>query len=179
MVKGSRARISAATRFFPDWAGTQKVPDDKTQEGTSRPPNILTGDSKLAKKWSSNKIIDGFVTSEKSDWLKPLRQIYTYCVKANARYGYIITDEEVVVVRVRPNLQPDDLGETNDSREPRQRSGSSEKRKETAVDYQASLSEFDEGHDFILPSLVFREVEFNGRLEYKAIPRRKQGSAPL
>lgn len=176
MVKGGRAQIPAATKFFPDWAGTQKDPkNDKTQEGTSKPPNILPGDSKLAKKWSSNKIIDGFVRSEKSDWLKPLRQIYTYCVKANARYGYIITDEEVVVVRVRPNIQPDDLGETNDSQEHQQRSESSGKNKEM-VDSQASFSEVDEGHDFILPSPVFREVEGNGRLEYKAIPWRNAAS---
>jgi len=30
-------------------------------------------------------------------------QVYTYCVKANARYGYIITDKEFVVLRIRPN----------------------------------------------------------------------------
>ncbi|KAG6358465.1 hypothetical protein INS49_014349 [Diaporthe citri] len=34
------------------------------------------------------------------DQARPLRQIYTYCVEANARYGFLITCEEVLLVRV-------------------------------------------------------------------------------
>ena len=29
--------------------------------------------------------------------------VHTYCVKVNARYGYIIMDEELVVLRIHPN----------------------------------------------------------------------------
>lgn len=36
------------------------------------------------------------------DQARPLRQIYTYCVEANARYGFIITCGEVLLVRVSP-----------------------------------------------------------------------------
>ena len=172
MAKGGRSRFSVAGRFRPDWAGIRSDPEDNIiQEETIKPPNILPGDSKLGKKWSSNKIRDGSVKSEylSNDWLKPLRQIYTYCVKANARYGYIITEEEVVVIRVRPILEPGDLGETNDSQESQQESESLEKEQET-VDSQAAFPELDEGHDFVLPSPVFRKVEDYGRLEYKAIP---------
>ena len=37
-----------------------------------------------------------------ADQARPLRQIYTYCVQANARYGFIITCDEVLLVRVSP-----------------------------------------------------------------------------
>ena len=175
MAKGGRSRFlvaSKAGKFRPDWAGIQSNPEDNiSREETMKPPNILPGDSKLGKKWSSNKIKEGPVKGEylKSDWLKPLKQIYTYCVKANARYGYIITEEEVVVIRVRPILEPGDSGAMNDSQEPRQESETSKNEQET-VDTQAAFPELDEGHDFILSSPVFRKVEEYGRLEYKAIP---------
>ena len=175
MAKGGRSRFlvaGKAGKFRPDWAGIQTNPEDNiSREETMKPPNILPGDSKLGKKWSSNKIKDGPVKGEylSNDWLKPLKQIYTYCVKANARYGYIITEEEVVVIRVRPILEPGDSGATNDSQESWQESVTSEKEQET-VDTQAAFPELDEGHDFILSSSVFRKVEEYGRLEYKAIP---------
>ena len=172
MAKGGRRRFSVAGKLRRDWAGILSNPEDSiSQEEPIKPPNILPGDSKLGKKWSSSKIKDGLVPSEylPNDWLTPLRQIYTYCIKANARYGYIITDEEVVVVRVRPILQPGESGETNDSQESHQGSESLNNEQETA-DSQASFSDSDEGHDFMLPSPVFKKVEDNGRLEYKAIP---------
>lgn len=42
---------------------------------------------------------DGMDTEDQA---RPLRQIYTYCVEANARYGFIITCDEVLLVRVSP-----------------------------------------------------------------------------
>ena len=172
MAKGGRSRFSVAGKLRPDWAGILSDPEDSiSQEEAIKPPNILPGDSKLGKKWSSSKIKNGIVKWQylRNDWLKPLRQIYTYCVRANARYGYIITDEEVVVIRVRPILQPGESGMVNDSQESQQGSESLNNEQETA-ESQASFSEYDEGHDFILPSPVFKKVEDNGRLEYKAIP---------
>ena len=175
MAKGGQSRFlvaGVAGKFRPDWAGILSDPEnDISRKETIKPPNILPGDSKLGKKWSSDKIKDGPVEREymTNDWLKPLKQIYTYCVKANARYGYIITEQEVVVIRVRPILEPDESGETNDSQESWQEPELSKKEQET-VDTQAAFPELDEGHDFILSSPVFKKVEDHGRLEYKAIP---------
>lgn len=45
---------------------------------------------------------DGMSTEDQA---RPLRQIYTYCVEANARYGFLITCEEVLLVRVSPLSQ--------------------------------------------------------------------------
>lgn len=33
-------------------------------------------------------------------WLPVIRQFYTYCIKANAQYGYMITYQELLAVRI-------------------------------------------------------------------------------
>lgn len=33
-------------------------------------------------------------------WLPAIRQIYTYCITANARYGFLITDQELLAIRI-------------------------------------------------------------------------------
>ena len=99
MVKCAQADYPGSlSNFRPDWAGILR-PTSQT-----RPPNILLGDTKLNAKWSSDWIRQGpfQFTSGDKDWRQPLLQIFTYCTWANARYGYIITDAELVVVRVRP-----------------------------------------------------------------------------
>lgn len=35
-------------------------------------------------------------------WYWPIKQIFTYCMRAGVRYGYLITDYELIVVRIRP-----------------------------------------------------------------------------
>ncbi|KAI4276432.1 MAG: hypothetical protein LQ337_002482 [Flavoplaca oasis] len=34
------------------------------------------------------------------DWMPAIQQTYTYCVNANVQYGYLITDKELLAVRV-------------------------------------------------------------------------------
>ena len=34
------------------------------------------------------------------NWMLPLRQVATYCSKTERRYGYLITDQELVVIRI-------------------------------------------------------------------------------
>ncbi|KAL9611726.1 MAG: hypothetical protein Q9167_003649 [Letrouitia subvulpina] len=91
---------------MPDWAGIKRsltmVPrlDVPTQYH-----NVLPGDTKLSKKWKSSDIEFGPVKQDKQgSTIYPINQIFTYCVRANARYGYLITDEELVVIRIRPRL---------------------------------------------------------------------------
>ena len=60
--------------------------------------------------FESRKIKTGFTgpqssiigSSKKPPWSYALSQIFTYCLKANARYGYLITDQELVVIKIRP-----------------------------------------------------------------------------
>ena len=37
---------------------------------------------------------------DSSGWLPIIRQIYTYCIKASARYGESITDRELLAIRI-------------------------------------------------------------------------------
>ncbi|RMZ76902.1 hypothetical protein DV738_g4764, partial [Chaetothyriales sp. CBS 135597] len=78
-------------RLYPDWAGIRK---SKTTDIGYQ--NLCPGETKLASKWG---------TAEKfrarPDFNYPLNQVQTYCGRQWAcRYGYIITPEELVVVRV-------------------------------------------------------------------------------
>ncbi|CEJ82688.1 hypothetical protein VHEMI02737 [[Torrubiella] hemipterigena] len=54
---------------------------------------LVWGDSKCSSKWSS--------TNTRSDnWIWPFRQLATYCVNDSTRYGYVITPDELVALRV-------------------------------------------------------------------------------
>lgn len=84
----------------PDGGGVRK-----RESSVDRLPSDVKG------KWESREVTkrNGRFLNRKGGWrdgmsihdkARPLRQIYTYCVEANARYGFIITCEEVLLVRV-------------------------------------------------------------------------------
>lgn len=100
MTVGSQAE-RPAPNLNPDWAGIQGEPTDSFDQ--SKPENILPGETKLSKKWQSSKIRKGQVTKtyDKTDWLRPIAQLYTYCIHSGKRYGYIITDKELLATRIR------------------------------------------------------------------------------
>jgi hypothetical protein len=98
MVAGGNAQ-RGIFRQMPDWAGTRTaVPDNPNQT-----VNILPGDTKVSYKWKSADIVPKEIDAGDTvqNWFWPLRQIFTYCMNYNTRYGYIISDEEVVAFRVR------------------------------------------------------------------------------
>ena len=108
LVIGSQALLSGFNGDLkPDWAGIQGEPADSQDE--SIPLNILPGETKLSKKWSSINIKMGEVktTYQKTDWLRPIAQLFTYCVQSGSRYGYIITDKELLAARIRPTSHDD------------------------------------------------------------------------
>ena len=102
----------------PDWAGIQaNNPVDVTVNGQKRRSyhNILPGDSKLSSKWR----IKTFKKDEdRAKFRDPLKQIFTYCLRANARYGYLITQDELVVVRLSYREKMVDEDSDNSSSEP-------------------------------------------------------------
>ena len=174
MARGGQARIPE--KYRPDWAGIQAKTLHANEDGdTSKSKNILPGDTKVSKKWSSRDIVPGLVQSEhmSGDWLRPLNQLYTYCVKANARYGYIITDQELVVIRIRPILESEDSQSTNDSQETWQDFALAQDDTptlQTSFQGTAHFPESDEGNDSTMSSPTLENMEDHGRLEYKAIP---------
>ena len=117
MAAGGRGYLDECAKFRPDRTGTQPTalqPEEARQVGqVGKSWNILPGYTKLGKKWSSNKIVRGPVKVDiKCQWLRPLAQIYTYCVRANVRYGYVITDKELVVFLVCPTPQSNEPAAT-------------------------------------------------------------------
>ena len=103
MVRGSQARYpDSGSKLRPDWGAVKRH-----TTRISKPDNVLPGDTKLSKKWSSGDIEIGLVQDDykKTDWLRPVAQIFSYCVRSNSRYGYVITNKELVVVRIRPDSQ--------------------------------------------------------------------------
>ena len=104
MVSGGAAKFEMADRvkgrkkrYQPDWAGILRKPNTRKKF-----PNILPGETKPSSKWNYKKLPpsrDDPVPTE-PQFIKPIQQLYTYCVRSASRYGYLITDRELLVVRV-------------------------------------------------------------------------------
>ena len=125
MVKGGQAPSPKAKAekkekkrgFKPDWgcaigeSRPMMAPGHEESE-----PSLLPGDSKVSKKWSSSLIEPGRVQNRwgSKNWMSPLRQIYSYCLSNNRRYGYLITDIELVVVRVRLDQKTEQMAQLRD-----------------------------------------------------------------
>ncbi|KAI4173227.1 MAG: hypothetical protein LQ343_003054 [Gyalolechia ehrenbergii] len=116
MVRGGQASLPGDDKkekngklCRPDWAAVRRLHDVNMPLHTQttieprtmiKPRSALPGDTKISSKWKSSQIIDGELkTRPKGDWYKPIHQVYGHCKRARARYGYIITDEELVVMR--------------------------------------------------------------------------------
>lgn len=89
--KARRGTMEEDDRYYADWAGIR--PNETTKYGYK---NLCPGETKLASKWSTSS--EG---RRQTDYIYPFSQIQTYCGRQwGSRYGYIITPEELVVVRV-------------------------------------------------------------------------------
>ncbi|KAK3291895.1 uncharacterized protein B0H64DRAFT_408351 [Chaetomium fimeti] len=93
-----------STRLEPD-AGAVSICQNCCSE-TERLPK----DYKVASKWRSSAIFGGWMTGKAGKWTpgqaskpeaKPIRQVYTYCVKFGCRYGCIITTQEAFIFRIK------------------------------------------------------------------------------
>lgn len=104
------------TKFKSDWAGTSDI--HPSCEGTGKPYTILPGDAKPS--WvCSSTLVQEFIAQDEEEEgdedegveseapqkfqeLWPFRQLLHYCLGSFARYGYILTDRELLIVRIRP-----------------------------------------------------------------------------
>lgn len=75
----------------------------------------LPKDYKPSNKWTSAEVIEKLTDGD--DWnqsgtidrlARPIRQVYTYCVLTNCRYGCILTTKEAFIFRV--GVRDDDIG---------------------------------------------------------------------
>lgn len=157
----------------PDWAGMKlstikpHMRKRKAKE-SDKAKNLLPGDTKISPKWKSAQLatIRDVNKAEmiRKNWFQPIGQIYTYCVRSNARYGYIITDDELVVFRIRPSPQAD---------APRGQDKTNKKQKD-----QEEIREMDPNidvgpdglEDFVTDAPEATRALTDGIMEYKAIP---------
>lgn len=108
MVRGCFAQ-KLGKNFSPDWAAISTIGD--RCEMTKLETSILPGDTKISTKWNfSAGLKEGTIEEgstrwrpeDRPQWFKPLAQIFTYCCRLRARYGYVITDKELLAVRIGP-----------------------------------------------------------------------------
>lgn len=105
---------NARSSFNPDWAVIDRTKTKKySQEGNAdaKPTLYAVGDSKLSQKWKSTYLrhedpkAAGFPSREetgiRTQRTKPLEQMATYCRIGETRYGYVVTQDELVVLRAR------------------------------------------------------------------------------
>lgn len=104
--------LSNDTRIRPDWALCSKQFRDGYYS------NLLPGDTKLSRKWQSN-----FFPEYDIEWRDPVRQIVHYCDNSESRYGFLITDEELVVVRCRREMIEDSAMVNRPHRGPQRQEG--------------------------------------------------------
>lgn len=159
-------------RLGPDWAGIQPGSIDPSKHAL--PKNILPGDTKVSRKWKSKDIERGCVDEEylSGDWIQPISQVSTYCIKADARYGYIITDEELVVLRIS-QMTEDELaawiannGKSEDVAPPQ---GDSQATDASFNSADHAKSNEREKSKAIKPAAKQKEEKIEFLLEYKAI----------
>jgi hypothetical protein len=70
----------------------------------------LPKEYKTASKWQSSNIFRDFIdemgesrqSTRRSNKIKPIEQIYTYCVNLGCRYGCILTTGEAFIFRIKP-----------------------------------------------------------------------------
>ena len=105
MVTGGKNTIIEWPALEPDWVGKCDVYGEYT---------ILPGDSKVSEVFRSEDLDQylepdgewtGSVTGP-SAW--PVRQLLAYCIRSYMRYGYIITDKELFVIRVSSDFESDE-----------------------------------------------------------------------
>lgn len=101
VVKGS-----SRSSFYPD--GASVTPSELNSPSTAT--NRLPSDIKPALKWESAVMLKSLLNDD-GHWkpgkamdniAAPIRQLYTYCVRCNARYGFLLTSKEVFLIRIRP-----------------------------------------------------------------------------
>ena len=79
--------------FKPDWVIYQRYGEREAS---------VIGDSKLCYKWKSSDLgkYHNMSASQAKNFMMPLRQIATYCYHSHTPYGFLITSDELVVVKL-------------------------------------------------------------------------------
>ena len=99
-----------STRLIPDAGGSSSSRANGSAHALP-PIEQLPKEYKTASKWQSSNIFTGELINEMGEWrqgtrrrmiVKPIEQIYTYCVNLGCRYGCILTTGEAFIFRIKP-----------------------------------------------------------------------------
>ena len=144
--------------YRPDWTG---IIPGKFYSGTrcNSYINLLPGDTKLSSKWATNS--KRFLSQ--LEFQKPWRQIFQYCLAAKVRYGYLLTQEELVVVRISTKTGGPSYGSQAQAFQRPQRTVKSKVKK-----LQNSMHLKEDNKD---------KQKARGFLEYKSIPWKSSNSS--
>ncbi|KAH0541606.1 hypothetical protein FGG08_003954 [Glutinoglossum americanum] len=99
---GSLSLVREDRRFRPDWAGILVEPRSSEQYHK----NLIPGDTKIGSKFHS-RYKDSIDEFEIGEFNKVLAQAVHYSRVVGSRYGYIISDEELLVFRRTKAVDPD------------------------------------------------------------------------
>ncbi|KAH7151932.1 hypothetical protein B0J13DRAFT_547167 [Dactylonectria estremocensis] len=77
--------------------------------------NLLPGDTKLSAKWRPD-MLQSHNDSERYQWTLPVSQVSTYAAQSDCRYGFIVTDQSLVVLRFAKEPISEGLASTRPSR---------------------------------------------------------------
>lgn len=92
------------TPYSDPMTGSQRKPDWSIYLHTvPKPIAIAYGDSKCRSKWVSVPRTCPEFRRYHRNWIWQFRQVLSYCVNASTRYGFILTPEELVVLRIHEN----------------------------------------------------------------------------
>ncbi|KAH8894436.1 hypothetical protein GQ53DRAFT_820832 [Thozetella sp. PMI_491] len=153
-------------RSYPDGAGIPPAPPDNEKhsdvDSTTSDPSVaqklpqskLPSEVKPGRNWDSSDLpsyhdkegnwIEGM--SRYGVYTRPIRQIFSYCILINARYGFIITTKEVFIIRVRPiGFKESQVSSLS----------------QVVVSSTTRISD---------ETSIRRQMELNGVMEYKSIP---------
>jgi hypothetical protein len=166
--KARRGTTEEDSRYYADWAGIRE-----SQTTIFGYKNLCPGETKLASKWSTSK--EG---QERTDFSHPFNQIQTYCGRQwGTRHGYIITPEELVVVRVSRESVGPGLAATRALRTITQREQPAHSRTFSTETVSSGIHtmSLDTGSSF---SDANPNIEY-GPLQFKSIPWRAEGPGKM
>jgi len=156
------------TRLFkPDWS----LCSDSQSQDSKLYKNLLPGDTKVAIKWQSSM----HKTAAHYAWKDPVRQILYYMTEVKVRYGWLITDAELVVLRV--SLELTGSGQAADR--PKRELGSAALGHSRMSSSETDLSRLSSALQSVSLSNSIYTPQDDGveayRVEYQAIPWKSSG----
>lgn len=96
---GSGPRCKNPDLLKPDWSCTSHA-GTKNKNAKDNLVNLVTGDTKLSEKWDPTWLEKGEETNRRKAWNEPVKQVAGYMWSAKLRYGFIVTDKDLVVLRM-------------------------------------------------------------------------------